>query len=329
MLTAVILASVLQVAAEAPSPPVLVSPPQRIASGVYLLPGDVPASRGPDGNTVVFHVSGGLVVVDTGRHIEHSDQILAFARDNHRPVRAIINTHWHLDHSSGNRRIKAVFPGARVYTTNAIDRAAAPDGFLTRGLERARARQAANEGTPLEIEERRLFLDTMDHADSLRPDVTLSQSGPMRIGGKRLDVHVTNHAVSDADVWLYDRASRVVVLGDLVTLPAPFFETACPQEWSTSLDEVWATPFEIAIPGHGAPMTRAQFDVYRGVFNAFMGCVRSDTAAGECATGWANGIASLEPENTRLHTDAREYAEYYVGFLREHGAKSAECQLAG
>jgi glyoxylase-like metal-dependent hydrolase (beta-lactamase superfamily II) len=266
-----------------------------------------------------------LVVVDTGRHVEHSDQILAFAREQRRSIRAIVNTHWHLDHSSGNRRIKAAFPGARVYTTNAIDRALTT--FLARSLERARARQAANEGTPVEIEERALFLGTMDHADSLRPDVVLSQSGPMRIGGKRFDVHVTNHAVSDADVWLYDRASRVAVVGDLATLPAPFFETACPQEWSEALDEVWATPFATVIPGHGAPMTRAQFDLYRGAFNAFMACVNEQTAAAECATGWVNGVASLEPDNARMHANAREYAEYYVGFLRENGGKSAECQL--
>lgn len=325
MLAEMVLGVTLQAAAVEPLPPVLVSPPQQVAPGVYLLPGDVPAARGPDGNTVIFHAGGGLVVVDTGRHVEHSDQILAFARNARRPVRAIVNTHWHLDHSSGNRRIKAVFPNARVYTTNAVDRALTT--FLARNLERARARQAAHEGAPVEVEERALFLDTMDHADSLRPDVALTRSGPMRIGGKRFDVHITNHAVSDADVWLYDRASHVVVVGDLVTLPAPFFETACPREWSEALDEVWATPFVTAIPGHGAPMTRAQFDLYRGAFNAFLACVDTQTAAAACATGWVNAIGALEPDNSRMHADARDYAEYYVGFLRENGGKSAECQL--
>src|SRR5574338_387026 len=155
MLAVMVLGAALQVAAPEVLPPALVSAPQQVASGVYLLPGDVPAARGPDGNTVVFRTGGGLVVVDTGRHVEHSDQILAFAREQRRSIRAIVNTHWHLDHSSGNRWIKAAFPGARVYTTNAIDRALTT--FLARSLERARARQAANEGTPVEIEERALF----------------------------------------------------------------------------------------------------------------------------------------------------------------------------
>lgn len=324
MLAGLVLAVALQAAAASP-PPVLVTPPQQIGPSVYLLPGDVPAERGPDGNTVIFRAGGGLVVVDTGRHVEHSDQILAFAHDAHRPIRAIINTHWHLDHSSGNRRIKAVFPQARVYTTNAVDRALVT--FLARNAATARARQAAGLGSPVEIEERHGFLDTMDHADGLRPDVVVSRTGPMRIGGKRFEVHVTNHAVTDADVWLYDRASHIAVVGDLVTLPAPFFETACPQEWSEALDEVWATPFTTLVPGHGAPMTRAQFDVYRGAFNAFLVCVDSEYASTECATNWVSDIASLEPDNARMHADAQDYAEYYVGFLRQNGGKSAECQL--
>lgn len=319
MLAQLLLAAALQAAVPA-------APAQQVARGVYVLPGDVPADRGPDGNTTIFRTAAGLVVVDTGRHVEHSDAILAFASAARRPVRAIINTHWHLDHSSGNRRIKAVFPHANIYTTNAVDRAL--HTFLARNLAAARARQAAGEGAPLEQQERAGFLDTMDHADSLRPDVVISHSGRMRIGGKSLDVHVTDHAVTDADVWLYDRASRVAVVGDLVTLPAPFFETACPQEWSEALDEVWATPFTLAIPGHGAPMTRAQFDVYRNAFNGFMACVSTQTEAAACATGWVSAIASLERDNARMHADAREYAEYYVGFLRQNGGKSAECQLA-
>jgi glyoxylase-like metal-dependent hydrolase (beta-lactamase superfamily II) len=139
---------------------------------------------------------------------------------------------------------------------------------------------------------------------------------------------VTNHAVTDADVWLYDRNSRIAVVGDLVTIPAPFFETACPREWSEALDAVWATPFTLAIPGHGEPMTRAQFDTYRTAFNAFMSCVNSARAASECAAEWANGVATLEPDNERFHRAAAPYGEYYTNMLREHGGKSADCQLA-
>jgi glyoxylase-like metal-dependent hydrolase (beta-lactamase superfamily II) len=101
-------------AASLPSP---VTPPaETVVPGVALLRGAILPGRGPDGNTIVFDAPEGLVVVDTGRHDWHSAAILALARERGRPIVAILNTHWHLDHSSGNGRIKAAFPDAPVYT---------------------------------------------------------------------------------------------------------------------------------------------------------------------------------------------------------------------
>ena len=131
--------------------------------------------------------------------------------------------------------------------------------------------------------------------------------------------------MTDADIWLYDGKSGVAVIGDLVTFPAPFFETACPAAWRKALDEVWATPFKTAIPGHGEPMTRAQFDRYRGAFNRYMDCVDGPSESGQCAATWADGIADFTGTDERARKMALGYAEYYVGMLREHGGQSADC----
>ncbi|WP_395647578.1 MBL fold metallo-hydrolase [Terricaulis sp.] len=325
MLQAAILAVFLMQAGEAPPPSSSAPSAEQVAPGVYLIRGAMAPQRGPDGNSVVFVGRAGLAVVDTGRHSWHSDAILSFARDRGRPIQAILNTHWHLDHSSGNGRLRAVYPRARVYTTTAVDRALGADGFLTRNLADAPAMLSGDQLSNIQKDEVRIFIATMEERDMLRPQVPVTRSHRMRFAGVPLDVHVTDGAVTDADLWLYDRRSGVAVLGDLVTLPAPFFETACPAQWSAALDEVWATPFTLAIPGHGEPMSRAQFDTYRAAFNAFIGCVNSDAEAAHCAAGWAGGIASLEPLNADLHRAAAPYAEYYVGFLREGGGKSRDC----
>src|SRR5262245_53375380 len=117
--------------------PIVAAPPVAIAPGVTLLPGASYPGRGPDGNTVVFRSPQGLVVLDTGRHVQHSDAILAFAAQERRPVVAIVNSHWHLDHTSGNGRIKAAFPQARLYATTSIDRALT--GFLAENLHDTQA----------------------------------------------------------------------------------------------------------------------------------------------------------------------------------------------
>ena len=302
--------------------------PQEIVGGVTLLPGSFEPERGPDGNTIIFDAPDGLVVIDTGRHRWQSDAILAFARERRRPVAAIVNTHWHLDHSSGNGRVQAAFPNAPVYATNAIDAVLAPGGFLNRNLDGARGMLAGDQLSAVQREEVQIFIDTMAASDDLRPDVVIARDQRLRIAGRRFELHVTDGAVSAADIWLYDRRTHVVVLGDLVTFPAPFFETACPDAWRAALDEVWATPFRIAIPGHGAPMDRAQFDAYRQAFGAFLDCVASDADASVCASAWSTSIADFIAGDERAPIMAPQMAAYYVDFLRANGGRSPDCAAA-
>ena len=281
--------------------------------------------RGPDGNTILIDAPDGLIVVDTGRHTYHSDAILAFARERKRPIAAIVNTHWHLDHSSGNVRLKAAYPKARVYTTSAVDRALAPGGFLARDLENVKAAVATTTDA-VRRDEMQIFIATMEVREHLRPDVPIARSGPITLAGRALDVRVTDKAVSEADVWLYDDKTRVAVIGDLVTIPVPYFETACPDRWRAALDEVWATPFETAIPGHGRPMTRPQFDAYRRSFGSFVACARSDSAAAACGTAWADGIGILLGDDAARRKAVASGIEYYVDFLRKNGGQAPDCQ---
>jgi glyoxylase-like metal-dependent hydrolase (beta-lactamase superfamily II) len=315
---------ILALMTEAPAEAALV-PPREIVAGVYLIPGAMLPGRGPDGNSVIFIAPDGLVVVDTGRHAWHSDAILAFSRARGAPIAAILNTHWHLDHSSGNGRLKAAYPGARLYTTSAIDRALGADGFLTRNVAGAEVMLAGGAIDAVQREEVQIFLDTMARSQTLRPDVAVDRSQRARLAGRRFDLRVSPNAVSDADLWLYDARTRVAVIGDFVTFPAPFFETACPEGWRAALDAVWATPFEIAIPGHGEPMTRAQFNIYRTAYGDFVDCVARDAAPSVCAAGWSEAIAPFIANEERAQRAAAPMAEYYVGYLRENGGKSRDC----
>lgn len=310
---------------QAAPPPSAPPGPQVIAADTFLIPGAMLPERGPDGNTVVFTGPAGLVVVDTGRHEWHSDAILAFAAARRQPITAIVNTHWHLDHSSGNRRLKAVHPDARVYTTTAVDRALAPGGFLARSLASARAQAPDPTASLAHKEETALFFATMAAPATLRPDVAIAASGTQRLAGRALSVHVANDAVTDADLWIYDEATRVAVVGDLVTLPAPFFETACPARWQAALDAVWATPFTLAVPGHGASMTRQAFATYRRAFGAFRACVGSDRTPAACAADWTTGVGTLLASDGDRR-EAGDYAAYYVTFLRTNGGASPDCR---
>lgn len=299
--------------------------PVEVAPGTFLIRAVPMPGRGPDGNTIIIDGKEGLIVVDTGRHTSQTDAILAFARERKRPIVVIVNTHWHLDHASGNGRLKAEYPKAKVYTTTAVDGVLAPGGFLARNLEDAK-KMLASTTDPVRRDEIEIFIATMDARKDLRPDVPLTTSQSMSLAGRPLDVHVTDRAVSDADVWFFDKATGLAVIGDLVTVPVPYFETACPDRWKASLDDVWATPFETAIPGHGRPMNRAQFDSYRQSFGAFVSCVTSPRAPAECSKVWVDGISGLIGDDPKRRDAVAANAQYYVGYLRNAGNKAPDCK---
>jgi glyoxylase-like metal-dependent hydrolase (beta-lactamase superfamily II) len=313
----------ITVAAQAAPPPVAAPEPQEVAPGVWMIPGGVLPNRQPDGNSVVFAAPEGLVVVDTGRHAWHREAILSLARRQKQDVVAIVNTHWHLDHVSGNPDLRAAYPGLRVYSSNAID------GALT-GFLRASAKDSAayldDPKIPEEMrDDIRADLLTIEKGSALKPDVVIPASGPMTIGGLALRVSLVPDAVTAGDVWLYEPTSRVAALGDLVTLPAPFLDTACPQGWKAALDAVAGSPFELAIPGHGAPMTRAQLLLYQAAFEAFVGCSSSTRPEDECASRWADAIQPLLSGDPSERQRAKGMAAYYVGLLRANGGRSKYC----
>ncbi len=95
------------------------------APAFHLIPGAVPLDKGPDGNSIILDAPDGLIVVDTGRHPEHSAKILAYARERGRPIAAIVNTHWHLDHTTGNWDIRQAYPQVQVLASDALEGALA------------------------------------------------------------------------------------------------------------------------------------------------------------------------------------------------------------
>lgn len=294
-----------------------------VAPGVDLIPGHFVPNAQPDGNTVVFRGPKGLIVVDTGRHPEHTQAIVDFAKAQHAPVVAIINTHWHLDHIGGNPFLRREFPGVRVYASGAL--ADAQKGFLAKyraQLEEMIAKTAdAEEQRPWRAE-----LAIIDAGPALAPDEIVTKSGKRSIGGRALLLHLESHAVTAGDVWVFDPATRVLASGDLVTVPAPFLDTACPDRWKTALDHLAATDFEILVPGHGAPMHRKEFEAYRTAYDNLLSCSASAKVKKECIDGWMTDAGSLiASEDPRF---VRSLVDYYIdNSLR--GDPAVEARLCG
>jgi len=291
-----------------------------VAPGVDLMPGAFVPGQQPDGNTVIFRAPDGLVVMDTGRHAEHTQRIIDYAHAADLPIKAVVNSHWHLDHIGGNPRIRAAFPDVRIYASAAIDDAM--HGFLAdyhHQLEDALA-QSKDEK---QSQAWRGEIGIIDSGKALYPDVVIDKSQTRQIAGHRFDIHLHAHAVTAGDVWLFDPKTRVLAAGDLVTLPVPFLDTACPARWQNALAELAHQPFKSLIPGHGAPMSRAQFDTYRHAYANLVTCAASAKPKSDCIDGWAADAKPLLSEDESKF--ARSLLDYYVdNSLRASPAKTSK-----
>jgi glyoxylase-like metal-dependent hydrolase (beta-lactamase superfamily II) len=288
---------------------------------IKVIPGYFGDARAPDGNTIVFEGKDGLVVVDTGRHLDHQEKILAYARERGKPIIALVNTHWHLDHSGGNAEIRAVHPNARIHTSNAV--AGALEGFLAKSLERARERLADPKLPEEQKAEVRLGIAAMEDRRNLLPDVPITGPAALDAGGRTLKLHLADRAATEGDVWLYDAATRTAVVGDLVVLPAPFFDTGCAQGWREALAEIGRAPFTTLIPGHGPSMSRAQFVSYRKAFDRLADCAEGNAAAEACVSGWLGDAAEFLPTE-QDRKGARQLLEYYLPEILRSPEKKAE-----
>jgi len=135
----------------------------------------------------------------------------------------------------------------------------------------------------------------IDDTAASTPDVRVSELVPMLIAGRGLSLGFERDAVTGGDVWVYDAASQVLAAGDLVTLPAPLLDTACPERWMQALDRIATLRFRWLVPGHGEPLTRGQFVIYRESYERLLHCTASDAPAQRCIDGWLSDAGGLYP----------------------------------
>ncbi|MBK6727135.1 MAG: MBL fold metallo-hydrolase [Xanthomonadales bacterium] len=294
---------------------------EAIAPDLHLLRGAFVPGQQPDGNSVMLRGRDGWIVVDTGRHDAHTQAILDHAARSGVPISDIINSHWHLDHVSGNVMVRTAYPRAEVHASGAI--VAAQRGFLADYRKQLVALAAGQPDAP-ELRSWVAEIARIDLGERLHPTVPIIENGRRVLAGRDLDIHLTTQAVTDGDVWAYDRMSRTLIAGDLVTLPVPFLDTACPAGWREVLEDLRDQLFTRLVPGHGPVMDRKDFRRYRIGFAHLLDCAaRTSRTATQCADRWIADLGELLP--TAEHARTRELLDYYLPQRLRGAAASADC----
>ena len=224
-----------------------------------------------DANVTAIGSDRGVVVVDTHGSTEPGRTILGdLARLGAGDVVAVVNTHWHWDHSFGNAAFREVDPEVPIH---AHENAAT---WLAEHGEATKARFTPE--TDLEHHEE------VDATEIVVPDRLFSSAAVLDLGDRTLElVHPgRGHTVGDLVVRVPD--VDVLLGGDLVEESArPWIGMdSWPLDWPLTLDIVLGvtTGSSVVVPGHGVVVDRAFVEEQRNTVGIVAETIRDLAARG-------------------------------------------------
>ncbi len=245
---------------------------ERVAEGIYAAIAKPAALI--NCNAAVIVGSDYVLVVDT--HSKPSaaqaliNQIRAEVSD--RPVRYVINSHFHWDHAQGN----LAYPNAFGRNAEIIASTATREWLAREGAPRLRQslaelpkqiaelrRQAeavrthADDRHPrlmAQIAEMEAYLKEMDPPEKqiVLPTITFDRRLVIHHGGREVHLVFLGRGHTAGDVVVYVPSERVVATGDLMHSILPFMGDSYPDEWPRTLAELEKLDFNRVVPGHGS-----------------------------------------------------------------------------
>lgn len=285
-------------AAPGPAPPLFDI--HKVAEGVYAA--IARAGFAINCNAAIFVNQDGVMVVDTHSKPSAARALLAQIREiTPRPVRYIVNTHFHWDHSQGNHAYLApsapAFPKpVEIISSEPTRRWLEKEGRpriqssrmqLPKQLEALRerlgkARDAAERARTKEwLAQGEAYLAELKTIELDLPTVTFDSRLVLHQGSR--EIHLLflgrGHTAGDVVAWLPQE--KVVATGDLAHGLLPYIADGYPAEWITTLDRLLEVGFERVIPGHGGVQQQKQrVTEFRNYLEELTGVVRRGLEAG-------------------------------------------------
>ena len=198
----------------------------KIKEDLYMIEGD-------GGNVAVYVTSEGVILVDDKFDQDH-DGIVAHVKSiTNLPVKYVLSTHYHADHSGGNAKFLST---AEIIST-------------------------ANARTNI-----------VNHVQSNAPPgvaparVTFTEETAVFLGGKEVRARYFGRGHTNGDAIVYFPALRTIHTGDMMAGTTPLIDYTgggSVVEWTKTLDAAMKLDFDTVIPGHGAVTNKAGLLAYR------------------------------------------------------------------
>ena len=187
----------------------------------------------------------------------------------HKPVRYVVNTHFHFDHAHGNQTFgEDVEVIGHEFTREQLVSGASMEGrawdaFVGGLPERIQetesklqmAIDATNPNAEAELRKQVSILKNYQDATNAivptPPTITLRKRMTLTRGGREIQLLYFGRGHTGGDVVVYLPEDKAIVTGDLLTNGLAYMGNAYLNEWADTLDEVKKLDFDVVLPGHG------------------------------------------------------------------------------
>ena len=196
-----------------------------------------------------------------------------------KPVRFVVNTHYHFDHAHGNQIFGSnVAIIGHEFTrfmllNNVRDRRTYRS--FTEGIPKAIADLEGQiselaPGSERENLEDQLYVQEnyqaeLGEVNPTPPNQTIKTMMSLYSGDREIQLHFLGRGHTGGDVIVFLPQERVICTGDLVTGGISYMGDAHVDEWIETLNKLLELDFETVLPGHGEPFTgREPIEAFRG-----------------------------------------------------------------
>jgi len=243
---------------------------QKVASGVYF------ARALPQAmincNAAIFVRSKDVVVVDAhSKPSAAASLIVQIKREvTPKPVRYVINTHFHWDHTQGDHAYRvaedkvdfiASAATKQLVTELAVARVKAsvqgvPQQIDTLSTQAAHAGSAAEKAYCAEqIRQLKAYQAELSNYAMELPTITFDKSYVLQDPAFDLHIDFHGHAHTAGDVVVYSPQARAIATGDVIHGFIPNIADGFPRIWPGTIDSIGGADFNTIMPGHAALQT--------------------------------------------------------------------------
>jgi glyoxylase-like metal-dependent hydrolase (beta-lactamase superfamily II) len=240
---------------------------EKVADGIYF------AQARPQAmincNASVYVGAKDVVVVDAHSKPSAATSLIGQIKREitEKPVRYVINTHFHWDHTQGNHAYRAAkqkidfiasATTKQLMSDFAVARLKASIGLVPKEVEALRAR-AARAASPQEkdfcaeqIRQLEAYQAELKNYSLELPTITFEKSYVLHDTAHDLHLEFRGHAHTAGDVVVFCPQKRVVSTGDMIHGLLPFIADGFPRVWPGTIQSVGQLEFTKVLPGHAS-----------------------------------------------------------------------------